>query len=66
MALSTTRWEVEASVTSVVVEDPDMICTVDASSPVSAENWDWRSVVMMVRRVTTVVSVVDIEVRLVT
>ena len=52
--------------TSVVVEDPDMICTVDASSPVSAENSDCRSVVMMVRRETTVVSVVDISVRLIT
>ena len=66
MALSTTRWVVEASVTTVVVDDPDMICTVDASSPVSAENSDCRSVVMMVRRETTVVSVVDISVRLVT
>ena len=66
MALSTTRWVVEASVTSVVVDDPDMICTVDASSPVSAENSDCRSVVMMARRETTVVSVVDIEVKLVT
>ena len=66
MALSTTRGVVEASVTSVVVEDPDMICTVDAFSPVRAENSDCRSVVMMVRRETTVVSVVDISVRLIT
>ena len=56
IALRATRWLVEASVTSVVAEDPDIIWTVVASSPISSLNSDCRSVSMMVSRDTTVVS----------
>ena len=56
IALRATRWLVEASVTSVVAEDPDIIWTVVASAPISSLNSDCRSALMMVSRDTTVVS----------
>ena len=56
IALRATRWLVEASVTSVVAEDPDIIWTVVASAPTSSLNSDCRSALMMVSRDTTVVS----------
>ena len=56
IALRATRWLVEASVTSVVAEDPDIIWIVVASAPISSLNSDCRSALMMVSRDTTVVS----------
>ena len=66
IAFRATRWVVEASVTSVVAEEPDIICTVVASTPISSLNSDCRSVVMMVSRDTTVVSSVAYSVSVVT
>merc|ERR1719397_2320074 len=66
IAFRATRWVVEASVTSVVAEEPDIIWTVVASTPISSLNSDCRSDVMMVRRDTTVVSSVAYSVSVVT
>ena len=52
--------------TSVVAEDPDIIWTVVASTPISSLNSDCRSASMMVSRDTTVVSVVAYSVSVVT
>ena len=66
IAFRATRWVVEASLASVVAEEPDIICTVVASTPISSLNSDCRSVVMMVSRDTTVVSSVAYSVSVVT
>merc|ERR1719239_1404250 len=66
IAFRATRWVVEASLASVVAEEPDIICTVVASTPISSLNSDCRSVVIIVSRDTTVVSSVAYSVSFVT